>query len=121
MTTKANILLIAPELSSRSDDQFNLVIADVNLQVSSNQYGTRTEEAKRYLAAHLLTLIQPEGSSSAPGGSGPVEREKMGDAEIEYGSIADLIGSDATRYDLTRYGQRYVAITKRLVPLFKVY
>ena len=120
MTTKANILLIAPELSDRSDDLFNLVIADVSLAVSSSKFGTRTEEAQRYLAAHLLSLCGSSTSSGAGGASGSVKREKVDQVEKEYGSIGDILGDKATRYDLTVYGQRYMTLSRALVPNFLV-
>jgi len=121
MTTKANILKIAPELADRSDELFNLVIADVALQVTSSEYGSRLEEAQRYLSAHLLTICGSDSSIGAAGSSGPVTGEQMGDASKNYGSIAQLLGNRATRYDLTVYGQRFMSISRSSIPRFQVY
>jgi len=121
MTTKANILAIAPELSDRDDSLFTLVINDVSLQVTSSEYGARAEEARRYLAAHLLTLAGSSTSTGAAGASGPVTSEKMGEAERDYGTISDIIGSSkATRYDLTTYGMRFISICRSSLSRFLV-
>jgi len=121
MTTKAAILIIAPELSDRSDDVFDFIVNSVALEVTNSNYGSRVEEARTYLAAHLLTLVGSSESAGASGASGPVTSEKMGSAAKDYASISDLIGtSAATRYDLTSYGSRFISISRSLIPRFLV-
>ena len=65
-TTKANVLLIAPELSViTNDDIWNLALADVQLFVSYAKFGNKQEIAERNLVAHFLTLNTLSGSAAS--------------------------------------------------------
>ena len=55
LTTKDNVLLIAPKLISASDDLWNLILADVEISISSSVFGTKTEMAARNWVAHHMT------------------------------------------------------------------
>ena len=118
-TSKSNILSIAPELSTRADDLFTMVLSDVSNQCGT-EFGGRQEEAQRYLAAHLLTLCGNSTSVYAGGASGAATKQKTGDIEMSFGSISQMLGSNATRYDLTVYGQRYITIRKSSIASFSV-
>jgi hypothetical protein len=120
-TTKANVILIAPELSTGVDDAlFDLILADVALEVSSAGYGAKQEQAQRYLAAHYITLSKgTEGAAN----SGAVKKEKVGEVEIEYsdGLSSVLSGIKATRYDETKYGRIFKGISRTAILPMKVY
>lgn len=91
-------------------DIVQTILADVAIQVTSAVWGSRQEEAQRYLAAHLLTRIAQE---TGAGGAGPVTSESAGSVSISYAVPADL-----NRYDSTFYGQRYMQLRKgTIVPL----
>ena len=82
-TTKANVILIAPELSTASDDLFTLIIADAALSISTDIVPEAYQEIiQRYLVAHKVTESSGGTGSGATGG--PVKREKVGDVEREY-------------------------------------
>lgn len=56
-TTKANVLLIAPELSETSDELFTLVLADVAEEVTVRSYANGgIEIIQRYMVAHCLSI-----------------------------------------------------------------
>lgn len=102
-TTKANILIIAPELSTVSDDAFNLIIADAVREFTEDEYGDNEEVVQRWWCAHMLTV-----SNNAPGsgiGAGPVKRERVDDVEIEYDN--NTSGVDIG-YNSTRYGIEFL-------------
>jgi len=115
-TTKTNVLIIAPELTTVSDDAWTLVLSDVAAQVSSAVYGTDQERAQRYLAAHYLTLVALSSSIGSQA-SGPVVSESVGQVSKTYaqGSYADK-----NRYDETSYGRMFNQIRKGCVIGFTV-
>ncbi len=120
-TTKANVILIAPEFSSVSDGLFDLILADVALEVSSAGYGAKQEQAQRYLTAHYLT-ISGAGASGSSSNSGSVKKEKVGEVEIEYsdGLSSVLSSVKASRYDETKYGRLFEAISRTAILPLKV-
>jgi hypothetical protein len=99
-TTWSNVVAMAPELSTLSVAQQNLIIADVKLLVST-AFGDYQEIAQRYLAAHMGTILNSSNKSA----TGGLQSESIGDASISYGSI-----QDASRYDTTAYGRKYKEI-----------
>ncbi len=107
-TSKANILAIAAELSSVSDGTFDLVLADVALQITEAVFGARQEVAQRYLAAHRLTVI----NGTEKGGA--VVSERTGDVATSYAAP----GSDD--YNETAYGREFARICKGCVAGFMV-
>jgi len=113
MTTKADVLLIAPELATVSDDLFNLVLADASREVSSSSVGRYASEAQRYLTAHILTLLNSAGAEA--GASGFVESMKTGDVSLSYATAKGAISGRITRYDATIYGQRYILLLRRKI------
>ena len=114
-TTKANVKLIAPELASVADDLFDLVLADVALEVSSAGFGAKQEVAQRYLAAHYLTISVGTAETSASAGS--VKKEKVGEVEIEYSdSLKDILTSiKASRFDETKYGRQFESVKRTAI------
>lgn len=119
MTIKSEVLLIAPELSSINDDLFDLVIADATRQVSTASVGRNVAEARRYLTAHILTLLTAPGASS--GASGSIDSKTAGDVSVSYSNAKSSISGQITRYDLTIYGQRYIQLLRRKIVPAAVY
>jgi len=112
LTTKANVLLIASELSSIiNDDIWNLILSDVDNLISSSVFGLKSEMAARYLAAHYLTLIKDKTLSGA---SGPIVKNKVGDVMKEYARPQKLRGSEAD-YNRTGYGRTFLSIRNKIL------
>lgn len=120
-TTKEKVILIAPELLSVTDELFNLILADVALEVSSASFGAKQEQAQRYLAAHYLTISTGSASSSSSAGS--IKKEKVGEVEIEYSdSLKDILSSiKASRFDETKYGRQFESVKGTAILSFQVF
>lgn len=119
-TTKANVLLIAPQLSSVTDEAFNLILADVAEEVSSAGFGAKQEQAQRWLAAHYLTMIFGADGTGASSGTGAIKKEKVGEVETEYSTETLSRIKGLTRYDETGYGRQFESIKKKSIVPFKV-
>ena len=102
MTTKANILLIAPELSTMSGDAFNLAISDASAIVTLPECPAKVELAQRYLAAHLLTIARPQASGGLSPSGAALTGEKAGRESRNYGSVSG--NSSGFGYGSTKYG-----------------
>lgn len=114
MTTKAEIIVIAPELSSMSDDQFTATISLAESIATEFKFGTRVNFAQTYLAAHYLTLIRDisgdAGSSAGSAGTvGSLEEEQTEKLRKKWRSVLQDL-KDANRFDLTSYGRTYNSI-----------
>jgi hypothetical protein len=116
-TTMNNVLDIAPELANVDLATWNLILSDVARDVSSSVYGTRQEQAQRYLAAHYLTIIRSD-PLYRPNAAGPVGSESAGQASANYAAIPY---KDRNRYDETKYGRVFNSIRKGIVIPFRVY
>ena len=116
LTTKENVIVIAPELEDASDDLWTLVLADVVNYISSSTFGNKTEMAARYWVAHNMSILVSENGSSA---SGPITKYRVGDVTIEYASVKSLTRSEMN-YGRTKYGQNFLAIRNACIPYFKV-
>ena len=92
-TTKANVLLIAPELSTVTDATFTLVIADAVLEFGSDEFGDQEEIVQRYYVAHNLTLLESTGT-----GGGAIKKEKVHHVEKEYATVFNDSELLATKY-----------------------
>jgi len=109
-TTRENIIAIAPNLVSVAIATFDLVIADVALEVLSADYGTQQERGQRYLAAHFLTLTQRKGS-------GAVTWDKVGEVEKRFQNLAT--GGESTLGE-TSYGVEFMRIRDSVIVPFDV-
>lgn len=104
-------------ITTPNADILALVLNDVILQVSSCVFGNRQEEAQRYLAAHLLTMmVSAMSGGSAPGG--PMTSQQVGQVSVQYASLSLTILS---RYDTTPYGMRFSQIKNMTVVPIAVY
>ena len=104
-TTQANVLDIAPELSTVGSNTWTIVLADAALEFTEDEFTTTQyidaeEIIQRYYVAHVLTLLESSGT-----GGGALKREKVHHVEREYSTVfnnSDLLS--------TKYG----AVFKRL-------
>lgn len=110
-TTKAKVLLIASELNEIQPETWELILSDVTSQISSTIYRTSQERAQRYLAAHLLTLINNSNKDI----SGPIISEKIGQHLKKYAN-----SKKRHDYDSTIYGREFHKIMKQNVMPFVV-
>lgn len=114
MTTKADIILIAPELSGLSDSTFSLAIADAELYINSSLYGSLADLAKRYFAAHCLAVW----TASPANASGAVASEKAGRVEVRYQVNANM---SREFLGMTKYGQMVIDLRqKKILPAMVV-
>jgi hypothetical protein len=111
-TTRDNVIAIAPELASVSQEAFDLVLADVKVEAPASIYKSRTEQAQRYLAAHYLTISGASPSFAGSGTSGPLTKKKVGEVEESYGNVSI---KDATRYDTTSYGKVFKMVRDQVL------
>lgn len=121
-TTKAKVLLIAPELANLTDpgdEKWTQILADVATDISSSMYGSYQERAQRYLAAHYLTMIYRVQQGDAPNAAGGLIMDKNGDVIKQYASNSK-IGAKTSPFELTTYGKQYLAFRNKCVVGFHV-
>lgn len=106
--TWADVVELAPDLSTTTVAAQNLILAHVALQVGPTQWGTYEAMGQLYLAAHLGTL-QARGGSAAVG---PVTSETVGPVSRSYGSTATAA---AGLLNSTPYGSEYARL-RALLP-----
>ena len=102
-TTKANVLLIAPALSAVTDDNvWNIILADVALEVTVDDVCKEAmqEPIQRWLAAHVMTVSTGVGLPGSGAAGKTINREKVGDLEVEYNGVDTISGLEATKYGL---------------------
>lgn len=116
MTTKENVLLIAPGLSTADDDLWNLILNDVNNFISTSVFGTKTEIAARNWVAHRMTLAINNELGNV---SGSLTKVKVGDVMYEYAKIKQVAKSDMD-YGRTQYGREFLTIRNSCIPYFGV-
>ena len=113
-----------PEFAAVSDTLVNLVLAEAIAEAGDHWREDDRKPAQLYLAAHLLASEgEPQRTSSGDGigASGPVKRDRVGDAETEYaGAGSSASGASTSTYGGTIYGRRFEAIMRRNVPTVAV-
>ncbi len=112
--TSANVIAIAPEYASPfSTATIDVFIGFAQLQVVNADWGTLTDMATTYLAAHLLALSYPggtpTGASNGPGG--PLTQESVGDVSRSFGQASpkDLYVGDVDLMS-TGYGRQFLSL-----------
>lgn len=110
LTTKAAVLLAAPELASVVDDaRWNLAIADADQDTPERVLGAKAERAARYLVAHMLVVSERTKKSA---GRGQVVSETVGPMSRTYAVQASAGGTVAEEWlRSTPYGEQYLRIT----------
>jgi hypothetical protein len=103
--TKADVLLIAPELAAVDDARFTAALEGAELQVNAVALGTRADAAKRYYVAHLLTVTQ-----LASQGHGEVVSETVGSVSRTYAGPSSS-GSLGV-VESSRYWAEYMRIVR---------
>lgn len=108
----ANVLALAPELSTVNDQAKVYILAYVNgpgvdPSCFDGETGPTTRLARIYLAAHMGSGVD-KGAAGAAGG--PVTSESMGGLSRSYsvGSVA----SSADQTGSTAYGRMFEALVK---------
>lgn len=93
--TWADVLLIAPELSTLSSGQQTAILAQVELQMGKGIWGANIDLGAVWLAAHLGTLTKRAGRA------GPVTQEAVGQVSHSFGvPLMSLLNA-------TVYGQEF--------------
>jgi hypothetical protein len=107
--TWADVLLIAPDLSTLATAERAAVLADVDAQLDEDKIGAdyKYQLACKYLAAHFGTLVK----RGAAGAVGPVSSESVGSVSISY-AVTSAMSSDGL--SSTVWGAQYVAIIRQL-------
>jgi len=116
LTTKANVLLIAPDLSTADDDLWTLVLADSSNFISASVFGSKSEIAARNWVAHRMTLLADGVLGNV---SGPIVKSKVGDVMREYAQIKQVSRADMD-YGRTQYGRDFLTIRNSCIPYFAV-
>lgn len=104
--TKADIVLIAPELSKVRKAEFDNAIRDAALQVNRKVWDSKAELAHKYLAAHLVGLAHLDLLISRT-----IQSEKAGEVAATYN------GSQFTQtdeLDATRFGREFKRLRRQL-------
>ena len=103
---------------------FSLVLEDVKIVVKENRYKDAQERAQRYLAAHILTVLD-NIFKTAPivggGTAGPITREVVGDVEVWYsdkGGSASAVSNADDELKTTTYGRVFMGIRSRHAIVF---
>lgn len=111
--TKALIDRIAPELAALSDGTMAPWIADAELQVNRNEFGTALADlAVAYFAAHLMSC-----SETAVRGAGAVLKSvSVGPISKTFATATGTSGTGTNADDLgsTRFGVRFQAMAAHL-------
>ena len=101
--TWANIVAIAPSLSTVPSASQTILMSMAAAQMDSTLWGDLYDAGQTYLTAHLAQL-------GILGGSGPVTQETVGDLSVSYAS-PKLLGSSMF---LTSYGVEYERLSRLL-------
>ena len=109
--TKADVVLIAPELSAVADGVFTAYLADAELELDLAAYGERADLAKKLHVAHHMT----RSGYGTGGGRGDVTSESVGQVSRSYAAPTSS-SSTPSPLSSTRYGQRLIALNRSLSP-----
>lgn len=108
--TWADVILIAPDLSTLTVSQQNAILAQVELQMNT-VWGDKIDLGAVWLAAHIGTLIKRATAGSGGGASGPVTQETVGQVSRSYANVFSIaLGS----FSLTPFGMEYERLLMQL-------
>lgn len=109
---KADVLLVAGELSGLTDSQWDDVLSDVDTEVNVEAFGSqaKADRAGKQLAAHLAT--ERYGTSGGGGAAGPLQSVTVGPVSKTFAAPPDRVKQ--SQFSGTKYGREYL----RLVRLF---
>ncbi len=100
----ADVVYIAPELSTVATATQNAILADVALQLSSDAWGVLLDLGSKYLAAHLATVSKRKGQGAT------VTAETVGAVSRQYAAPAVAVGALGS----TGYGLEYERLLMNL-------
>lgn len=109
-----DVTAVAPELASTSTTTQNMILALVERWVSSDSraWGSLADDGKRYLAAHLGTLVGNKSGAISSESLGPMSRSYSGGGGYPPGVIGSLA--------LSNYGAQFKFFLDSIVPRFAV-
>ena len=116
-TTPAQVILLAPELASQTEDRINFFISAAALYINTSIWGAKADFAHALYTAHLMTIANIGGVSGSSGASGTVTSEKVGDLSRTYSDTSSTSGSNSTNSELmgTGYGRQFLAQRRSLL------
>jgi hypothetical protein len=112
----ADVLLIAPDLSSVPSGAQAVILADASTILSHAEYWPTPamhDLAKKYLCAHLGALYVRAAGGGSASGSGAVASEAVGSVSVSYATPSTDL-SDAG-YATTFWGLQLQALARRSV------
>lgn len=107
--TIADLKARFPGLTAAGDPLLTLVLNEAIAMVGPAWRERDRATAQLYYAAHLLASQGlADGSNGASAVTGPVKRDRVGDAETEFAGLSGSGGAaDASDLGSTIYGQQY--------------
>ena len=87
----------------------SLAIADASLMMNNTVWGPLAELAQTYLAAHLLTIRNPQLALPA----GPVSEDRVGEVSSKYAVASGPVTE--SNYSASRWGREYLTL-QRMIP-----
>lgn len=114
---KAEVLLIAPELSEVTDAQWDFVISAADDEVATTYLGNqaRADRMGTYLAAHLATVLYGAGFTGGGGVAGPLTSVTVGNVSKTF-AAPQSAAQAAGNYERTKYGLEYLRLRKTFGP-----
>ncbi len=107
MITWADVLKVAPALSTMSPDQQTLFLGFASTTLNATEFGDKYDMACIYFVAHLATVTK----NGANGPGGPVSAESVGQVSRSY---AVPQASDPS-WGSTMFGRMYQMIVNSLL------
>lgn len=111
-----------PEFVPVSDALVDLVLAESISQVGESWFEQDRARAQMLLTAHTLTIEGEPARSQGAGGSagvGSIKRDKVGDVETEFNSLASEVSTYGI-YAASTYGREYFMIMRKNFPAVMV-
>lgn len=104
---KADVLALAPQLSTLPDGAWAMILRFLNTMEGPQCDPQLRKLALCLLGAHIGTI---SGTTGATGATGPVIAETAGGLKVTYAEAVTTANS--SDYGLTVYGQQFLAIMK---------
>ena len=104
-----NFKEVFPEFASQSEVRVDMFLDGAKDQISADVFGKSYERAVLFLAAHDLTMSDPDKASKPQ-----VTSEKVGDVSVSYSSVNAVNNSD-NYYMQTQYGLQFLGLRNACV------
>lgn len=123
--TFEDVVTIAPEFADVPEETIDIYIAMATRWISETYFGNVSDDAGKFLTAHLMTMLIPPGEYNAgiTPATGPVTQKSVGDVSVSYGGLGSLsLDSIASRTTLalTRYGLLFYQLVRMRGPAAQV-